>query len=53
MVWTANRLPMSQPAVQMPSMSFTGSNAASIYALDAIKNARRVLQLALSIWTLP
>ena len=32
---------MSQPAVQLPSMSFTGSNAASIDALDATKNARK------------
>jgi hypothetical protein len=41
MVWRANRLPMLQPAVQLPSMTFTGSNAASIDALDATKNARK------------
>jgi hypothetical protein len=37
--WTANRLPMSQPPVHMPSKSFTGSSAASIDVSDATADA--------------
>jgi predicted DNA-binding transcriptional regulator AlpA len=39
MAWTANRPPTSQSPSQMPSMSFTGSNGASIDAFDATKEA--------------
>ena len=39
-VWTASRLPMSQPRSQVPWKSFTGSNAALIDVSDAIQGHR-------------
>jgi hypothetical protein len=39
--WTANRLPTSQPPLQMHSQSYTGSSAASIDGYDATRDASR------------